>query len=1168
MKKVLVSCLAFFALWQFSFASERVLEGKNANQFHPFAAKVRIIDQQVIPVYFEFKAENRIEMEQLFSFISESFEVPQDFGYQLISSELDDLGYTHLRYQQTFKTIPLDLSYLVVHTRNNKVVSFNGTISNRIPKVITASKKESTVLEVCLDDIAASVYKWQIVDEEKHLQRELNDPNATYYPKGELVFLNNELDINSEQLLCYKFNIYSHAPLSRFEYYVDANSGEIVYVENKIHSGNSPGRGISGYSDTVNIITDSVSNYFRLRETGRGNGVETYDLNNTTNYATAVDFIDSNNFWNAFNPVKNKYAIDAHWGTEVTYDYFLNIHNRNSIDNQGFLLRSYVHYGNNYVNAFWDGQRMTYGDGDATTSPLTTLDICGHEVAHGWTSRTSNLRYRSESGALNESFSDIWGVAIENYGRPNNWNWLIGEDIGRAFRSMSNPNQFGDPDTYGGLFWIDQNCTPTSANDWCGVHTNSGVQNYWFYLLSEGGIGVNDNADSFRVAGIGIVKAAKIAYRNNTNYLGINSNHNDARFYAIQSAVDLYGACSPEVESVTNAWYAVGVGLPFENGVNGEFDAVLDTLYCSAPATVEFNSNGSNVLTFNWNFGDGQTSSQADPIHSYAMPGVYNVRLIADGGTCGIDTVLKSSYIKVDTSFDCSIFLDGSSITTNDCKGTFYDIGGLNGNYTINSDDTLIISPTNADYVVLSFKSFQVELGDYNLCNKDYVEVYDGGFNDLLIGRYCSNNLPPDSIVSTSNQLTVLFHSDNKVVDGGFKGAWQCRSAIIRPVADFSISKDTSCNGALKFYDESIGGTNSWGWNFGDGNVSFERNPTHKYTSSGNYDVTLRVTNSIGNSFIRKSNAVVVNLPPSPVVTNDTVCFGGDAKLAASGSPSLDWYSNPISTNKLFTGDTLRLNNMTLDLDFYVESYQKGARVIGTPFIISGNGYFSNTSEEMYFDVHEPSIIESVILNSNRFGIRRIDLRNSKGEIIASKNVLASGTPTQVTLDFEVYPDTAYSLSIGSRDPDLYVNTTGASYPYPIGSMMSLTGSSLGNTAYPFFYYWIARPLDCVSERVNVFAKVDTSCVTVGVNEINQLRDLSLSPNPFKSTINLNNLPAYLSFNLRIFNINGAEIKRIDNMVSKGDRMQINLSNLSSGFYLIRIDSEQSTKSFKLIKTD
>ena len=168
-------------------------------------------------------------------------------------------------------------------------------------------------------------------------------------------------------------------------------------------------------------------------------------MNENTTYGSAVDFTDGDNYWNNFNADQDEVATDAHWGAEMTYDYFLNEHGRNSIDGAGFTLNSYVHYDNSYANAFWDGSRMTYGDGSGSWSPLTALDIAAHEIGHGLCNFTANLVYQDESGALNESFSDIWGAAIENHARPTNWNWLIGEDIGSALRSMSNPNAAGDP---------------------------------------------------------------------------------------------------------------------------------------------------------------------------------------------------------------------------------------------------------------------------------------------------------------------------------------------------------------------------------------------------------------------------------------------------------------------------------------------------------------------------------------------------------------------------------------------------------------------------------------------------------------------------------------------------------------------------------------------------
>lgn len=132
----------------------------------------------------------------------------------------------------------------------------------------------------------------------------------------------------------------------------------------------------------------------------------------------------------------------------MTYDYFLKNFGRNSFDGNGAKIRSYIHYRSNYVNAFWNGYVMTYGDGNGSSwYPLTSVDICGHEVTHAVTTNSAGLIYRYESGALNESFSDIFGNAIEFYADSTQFDWGMGEDItssGRGLRNMAKPNDFRD----------------------------------------------------------------------------------------------------------------------------------------------------------------------------------------------------------------------------------------------------------------------------------------------------------------------------------------------------------------------------------------------------------------------------------------------------------------------------------------------------------------------------------------------------------------------------------------------------------------------------------------------------------------------------------------------------------------------------------------------------
>lgn len=282
--------------------------------------------------------------------------------------------------------------------------------------------------------------------------------------------------------------------------------------------------------------------------------------------------------------------LDAHWGMEKTIDFYREKFNRNSYDNQGSIIYQLLNppstglgtLGGIYANACAIGEYnpalMIYGMGmissksDLITrcvNPLVSLDIMAHEFSHLVTDKNGNggLEYLGESGALNESFSDIMGISVLKYATGYS-DWLIGADVmiyQSNMRSMDNPNNSKDgiepqPDTYGGLYWADPH---DINNDNGGVHTNSGVQNHWFYLLSEGGNGTNDNNNTFSIIGVGIDTALQITYRNLIYYLTPEATHEDSRNGSLQAAIDLYGVDSQKYQSVMNAWYAVGVGKKY-----------------------------------------------------------------------------------------------------------------------------------------------------------------------------------------------------------------------------------------------------------------------------------------------------------------------------------------------------------------------------------------------------------------------------------------------------------------------------------------------------------------------------------------------------------------------------------------------------------------------------
>ena len=561
----------------------------------------------------------------------EQLHVQDGTQFVKLYTETDKLGFAHDKYQMYQNGIKIEFATYTVHSKNGKITAMNGEMykTNAISLVPEITSQDA--LQKAIQHLNAKQYLWDNSSEAAKL-------NNYKKPQGELVLLpifndnSQKLSDASNLKLAYKFDIYATQPLSRGDVYVDAQTGEILFynatIKHATHFGYSSsiykkdsncdtfltqeetkklatsfdalvsGTAATRYSGSKTIQTTLSGSSYILKDATRGNGINTYDLNTSTNYSSAVNFTDSDNNWTTTTN-KDNGAYDAHWGAEMTYDYWTTKHNRNSYNNSGAAINSYVHYSSNYDNAFWDGSRMTYGDGSGTYFDiLTSLDVAAHEIGHAVCSYTANLAYQRESGALNEAFSDIWGAAVEFYAAPTKSTWLIGEDIERrsghlALRSMSNPKSEGQPDTYGGTYWQNPNCgTPTQNNDYCGVHTNSGVLNHWFYILVQGKSGTNDIGSSYNVTGIGMDKAANIAYRLESVYLSANSTYANARTYGIQSAIDLYGANSAEVIATTNAFYAVGIGSAYQGAA--------DTQAPSAPTNLVASGTTNTTTTLNW----------------------------------------------------------------------------------------------------------------------------------------------------------------------------------------------------------------------------------------------------------------------------------------------------------------------------------------------------------------------------------------------------------------------------------------------------------------------------------------------------------------------------------------------------------------------------------------
>jgi Zn-dependent metalloprotease len=337
--------------------------------------------------------------------------------------------------------------------------------------------------------------------------------------------------------------------------------GRVLDRWDDIHTADDLGTGKTLYSGDVPLHDNlnAKGTKYTLKDKTRGKHY-VVDMKNTT--STETVFSDTNNVWgNNAESSRETVGADAAYGQNTTWDYYKNVHGRNGIANDGKGARSRVHYASNYDNAFWSDTCfcMTYGDG-SYFNPLVSLDVAGHEMTHGVTSRTAALIYSGESGGLNEGTSDIFGAMTEFYANNANdpGDYLIGEKLSNPpLRNMITPSSDGASADcwYSGVGNLD-------------VHYSSGVANHFYFLLAEGTTAGSPSktcvAGNTRVAtgtgtvtGIGRAKAEKIWYRALTTYMTASETYAKARLDTVKAAEDLYGVGSAEAAAVGAAWTAV-----------------------------------------------------------------------------------------------------------------------------------------------------------------------------------------------------------------------------------------------------------------------------------------------------------------------------------------------------------------------------------------------------------------------------------------------------------------------------------------------------------------------------------------------------------------------------------------------------------------------------------
>ncbi|WP_394537895.1 M4 family metallopeptidase [Lysobacter enzymogenes] len=490
-------------------------------------------------------------------------------GFNARDVMIDRDGTEHVRMERSYKGLPVIGADMVVHSRDGQLLSVTqgGNLRTTLrpqlqPGIDTAQARRE----------AGAHFDGRIA--------ELDQATLVVYARNGI-----------EPTLAYQVDLRGErrddpAP-GVFSYFLDARDGRLLEAEDHVEAAAAAGTGKSLLLGNVGLVADSSNNGYALTDPSRGGG-QTLDAKNYQFTFLAAAFSDADNVWgNNATSDRASAAVDAHYGVAATWDYYKAVHGRNGIKNDGKGVKSYVHYGANVFNAFWDGNAMLYGDGDASNgnTPLVALDVAGHEMSHGVTAKLGYYSIK-DAGGLNEAVSDIFGTLVEfsvgNASDPGDF--LIGEKL--RFRpaagGQEHPLRVMFQQNLDAAFrsngMASFKCYPaggftaayTKKGDKFDPHFTSGVANLAFYLMAQGsqppagyaGLTAADlscNGDT-AIAGIGLAKAGAIWYRALTKYFVSSTDYPGARAGTLQAAADLYGNGSAEHQAVARAWSAVKVG--------------------------------------------------------------------------------------------------------------------------------------------------------------------------------------------------------------------------------------------------------------------------------------------------------------------------------------------------------------------------------------------------------------------------------------------------------------------------------------------------------------------------------------------------------------------------------------------------------------------------------
>lgn len=594
----------------------------------------------------------------------------------------------HQLFQLYYKHIPVEGNEFSLHSSENVLKTAHGRIVAGLDIDVSGAIEVAVALQTALD--------------EQRLTQDNFDANIL--PTGSLILARKDEHFLKESYrLAWVFDLRSEKIQEPHRIYVDARTGSILKKvplfmncfaasHHKTRQASYPKVGLNVYTPLV--ASTMIPNYnrylngqpnitFETEQVGGQYRLSAYNNQLNTRIATFTVMVNNNATFpwsvypDVFNPTSNwsnanRNATTAHWLAQKMHEMCWLLFLRNGYNGNGSHPKVVVEA--DEENARWVDDQVQLGRAPNSNS-LVTIDVFGHEYTHGMIETCSDLVYNGESGALNESISDIMGATLEFYLLGPNGNFGIGEDADQL-RSMSNPQQpfpnWGNgpqPDTYLGANWH-----PTNDNwDNGGVHRNSGVMNKWYWFMRTGGPTGTP---------LDYAKPAKVVYRALKFYLQSNSTYYDAAEATIQGAIDSYGACSDIARQAAYAWTQVGIShvTPCTDcNFTITTNASPATPTCGAPVTLAANCSGSgcaHINSYQWTGNSIVQGGKSVTINAPAAPGSYTYNVSTTKNGC----LLNVAPLNITTQNSCNFNVSASNNNGNPAPGQslqlFYNCSG------------------------------------------------------------------------------------------------------------------------------------------------------------------------------------------------------------------------------------------------------------------------------------------------------------------------------------------------------------------------------------------------------------------------------------------------------------------------------------------------------------